>query len=261
LADPAFDAAAFHRHLRTRTLGRALVSFDEVGSTIDEAWAGHARGAAHGTLVTAAVQTRGRGRSGRSWSTPRGNLAMSLLLADGCASRPLHLLPLAAGLALDAALAAHGAQTTLKWPNDVLIGGRKVSGILAERRGTGQSTAVVLSMGVNVANHPEALGDDALPATSLAAEGVTATPEEVAAGFLGAFEPWWDALAHGAPELLDAWRTRARFWGTAVRVRTPGGVTHGVARTLDEHGRLVLEVDGSPVAVVAGDLELPVVDA
>jgi len=263
LAETPFDPNAFARRLGTRVLGRAHEVHAAVGSTNDEAWEAHGRGAPHGTVVIAAVQTRGRGRAGRRWETPRGGIAISLLLSEGCAARPLHVIPLAAGLALAESFEALGLTPSLKWPNDVLIGGRKVSGILAEQRGAGARSTVVLGVGVNVAQRVEDLvaaahDPHAVPATSLAVEGVTASREEVAAGFLTAFEPWWEALAErGADPVLDAWRGRARFWGETVRVRGAGGVMHGVARGLDAHGRLVLDVDGAPVAVIAGDLELP----
>jgi BirA family biotin operon repressor/biotin-[acetyl-CoA-carboxylase] ligase len=199
---------------------------------------------------------------------PGKGLALSVLLHAGCAPRGAGggrgAIPLAAGLALARGLEALGVRADLKWPNDLLIGGRKLAGILCEsRRGAGaggweSGDAVVIGVGVNVreerSDFPEALSGSA---TSLAIEGCGATREEVAAEFLNALEPLWTELEEGDPAaVLAAWRERAAFWGRTVRVRTPAGDVTGVARGLDAGGGLVIESDGRAVTVLAGDLEL-----
>lgn len=268
MAESRFDRAAFESRLRTHVAGRHLIARAEVESTNDVAWEALAQGLPDGTTVVADAQTRGRGRAGRSWQTgPGKGLALSLVMHAGCApargpGAGRGAIPLAAGLALARALERFGARTELKWPNDLLSGGRKLAGILCEsRRGGGgpaAGDAVVIGVGVNVG---EARADLAGPladsATSLAIEGAAATREQVAAEFLNAFEPLWGELEEGDPAaVLAAWRERATFWGRTVRVRTPAGEVSGVATGLDPGGGLVIERSGETVTVVAGDLEL-----
>jgi BirA family transcriptional regulator, biotin operon repressor / biotin---[acetyl-CoA-carboxylase] ligase len=274
-----FDRARFGTRLSTRRLGRTLLARAEAGSTNDEAWGALEVGAPDGTVVVADVQSRGRGRAGRTWHTAPGkSLALSVLLTQGCDRRSLGLLPLAAGLAVAQALETQGAAPALKWPNDVLLGGRKVAGVLCESRrlqpAPGASTAppgregasagardvAVVGVGVNVA---QGAGDFppeiAETATSLSLAGIATDRESVAAAFLDALETLWAELrAGGRAALLAAWSARADFWGRAVTVRAPAGTLRGVARGLDPDGALVLGLgDGTQTVVVTGDLEAP----
>ncbi|MBI5710114.1 MAG: biotin--[acetyl-CoA-carboxylase] ligase [Candidatus Eisenbacteria bacterium] len=264
MADPTFDRARFSERLATRRLGRQLVVRAEVESTNDTAWDALAAGAADGTAVVADAQTRGRGRAGRAWHTAPGRgLALSVLLHQGCDRRQLGVLPLAAGLALARGLEELGVRAALKWPNDLLLGGRKLAGVLCESRrlpssagGAGQ--AAVIGVGVNVTQRAEDFPADlASSAISLALAGHAAGREEVAAGFLNALEPLWDELQEGArTRLLEAWSARAAFWGTPLTVRTPAGPLTGTARRLDDDGALVLALEtGVERAVLAGDVE------
>jgi len=260
LAESSFDRGAFTAALATRTLGRRLIARAEVGSTNDVAWEALAEGAPDGTTIVADAQTAGRGRAGRAWhQAPGRGLALSLLLHPGCERRQLGVLPLVAGLALANALEHVGARPELKWPNDLLLAGRKVSGILAESRGAPQGgDAVVIGVGVNVRHAPEDFPPELQAlATSLAMEGVATTREQVAAAFLNALEPLWTEVQEGGRErALDAWRARAAFWDREVRAHTPAGVRVGIARALDPDGGLVIEqADGSRVTIVAGDVE------
>lgn len=259
---PTFDRVRFAAALTTRRLGRELIARGTVESTNDVVWDALAAGAPDGIVAVADLQTRGRGRDGRNWLTPQGlGLAMSLLLRPGCERHTLTVLPLAAGLAVARALEAAGADARLKWPNDVLIGPRKVAGILSEsRRGPEGDDAIVVGIGVNVlqreSDFPEALRS---LATSLAVEGVHTDRETVAAAILDAFEPLWTELDEAGPAgIVEAWRRRATFWGRPLTVRTPAGEITGTARTLAEDGALVLAgADGAPLRVVAGDVTGP----
>ena len=124
----SFDRARFGARLSTRRLGRTLLARAEAGSTNDEAWDALETGASDGTVVVADVQSRGRGRAGRTWHTAPGKaLALSVLLTRGCDRRSLGLLPLAAGLAVAQALEPLGAAPALKWPNDVLLHARDLA--------------------------------------------------------------------------------------------------------------------------------------
>jgi len=261
LAEPGFDRVAFTRQLRTRRLGCALFVRGEVDSTNDEAWTLAQGGVGDGTCVVADTQTRGRGRHGRAWHTTPGRaLAMSLVLHPGCERAALASAPLVAGVALAQALETLGVPAQLKWPNDLLVGGRKLSGILVEcRRDAQGSEIVIMGVGVNVAQRAEDFPPELREiATSMALAGSDATREQVAAEFLNALEPAWDEHQEGDPRrALDAWRARATFWGQAVTVATPTGTVTGVARDLDERGGLIVEDEsGRRVTVYAGDMEL-----
>jgi BirA family biotin operon repressor/biotin-[acetyl-CoA-carboxylase] ligase len=267
LAEATFDRAEFAARLTTRRLGRTLVARATVGSTNDAAWDALAEGAPDGVVVVADAQTAGRGRDGRAWHTAPGRgLALSVLLHLGCDRRPVGTLPLVAGLALAEALAGLGVATRLKWPNDLLAGGRKLSGILVESRRAPHALrdslpgdVAVVGVGVNVsqAAHdfpPEVRG----LATSLALEGHALTRERVAAAFLGRLEPLWDEHAEGGRErVLERWRARAALWGREVVVRTAAGALRGIARALDDDGGLVVEdAAGRVTTVLAGDVDV-----
>jgi BirA family biotin operon repressor/biotin-[acetyl-CoA-carboxylase] ligase len=259
LADARFDRNRFNGALRTARLGRTLVARAETGSTNDDAWDALSGGMSDGVTVVADAQVRGRGRSGRAWThAPGQGLALSVALHLGCDVRQAGVVPLVAGLALAEAAASLGAAPRLKWPNDVLLGGRKLAGVLCElRRPAAGGEAVVIGVGVNVgqalADFPEQLR---ATATSLAIAGVATTVEEVAAAFLNALEPCWTRLQEGdRASLLREWSARAAFWGEPVTVNAPGGPLSGVAQRLDDDGALVLRLEsGIEQRVVAGDL-------
>ena len=260
--DSTFDRAAFGAALHTRHFGHFLIARGEVESTNDLAWELLSSGEApDGAVVVADAQTRGRGRAGHSWHTAPGRgLALSIVLHQGCDRRQLGVLPLLAGLALARGLETLGARAELKWPNDLLLDGRKVSGILVESRRTFEGgDAAVIGVGVNVTQAAEDFPAELRTlATSLALAGVATTREDVAAAFLDALEPLWAEFQEGDRRVaLDAWKARASFWGRRLRVRGAGGEVEGIARDLDVDGALVLEREGGERVVVhAGDVEL-----
>ena len=221
-------------------LGLPRLHLRETDSTSTRAKELALAGAPHGALVTAAGQTAGRGRQGRAWTTPRGAaLAMSLVLRD---APPL--LPLVAAVAV-AQACGEGAQ--IKWPNDVLVGGRKVAGILAE--GRPHEGWTVLGIGVNVAVDPVDLPPE-LRETAGTLGREPADVEPFLAGLLVALE---GALALPAAALLDVWRARDALAGREVAWSDGSGVAAGV----DEEGRLVVRLaDGSVTALHAGEVHL-----
>lgn len=260
MAEATFDRARFAGVLATRRLGRALIVRGETGSTNDDAFEALCAGMPDGVTVVADAQSRGRGRAGREWlHAPGLGLAMSFALHPGCDARQAGAVPLAAGLAVARAVGAFGARAALKWPNDVLAGGRKLAGVLCElRRAPAGGEIVVVGIGVNVrqaeADFPPALRGSA---TSLAMAGANAAVEDVAARVLSEFEPLWTELQEGdRAAVLRAWSERAAFWGEPVTVRTPAGPVGGVAQRLDADGALVLRLEsGAETTVLAGDLE------
>src|SRR5437867_2561363 len=251
----------FQRALRAQRLGHPLFTRAEVDSTNDVAWELAQQGADEGACVVADHQTRGRGRQGRAWHTAPGKgLALSVLLHPGCDAATLGTAPLVAGLAIARGLHALGFDGRLKWPNDLLAGTRKISGILAESRRNAEGTdVVILGVGVNVSQTEVDFPSELRGlATSLALEGRVVAREAVAAAFLNALEPLWDEHQEGdRNEVLDLWRAKAGFWGRPVTVRTPAGEIEGIARDLDPSGALVIETtDGRRTTVFAGDLEV-----
>ena len=257
-ASARFDPSRFAAALHTRELGRRLRAVERTGSTNDDAWAALA-GEGHGVAVVAAVQERGRGRGGHAWTQVAGcGLAMSVGLYTRTGVRPGGLLPLAAGLAAARAAQALGLrEARLKWPNDVLVRGRKLAGLLCESRFTSEGDAVVVGIGMNVAHgasdFPPALRERA---TSLALAGVTTTIEQAAAAFLDELEPLWERIGEGdAAPILTGWAGLCDDWGRAMRARAPGGDIEGVAVRLAPDGALVLETPAGEQRIVAGDVE------
>ena len=221
-------------------IGSPRLHLVNTSSTNDRARELAKAGAPHGAIVTAAEQTAGRGRQGRTWSAPAGHaLLLSVILRH-----PPQLLPLAAAVAV-AECCGEGA--AIKWPNDILLDGRKVSGILVE--GRPQEGWAVLGIGVNVAIRVEDLPAELhATATSLGRE-----PREV--------EPFLDtllaaltrALALDAAAVLDAWRGRDYLRGRSVA--WAGG--EGRAAGVDGEGRLVVELaSGGRTTLDAGEVHL-----
>jgi BirA family biotin operon repressor/biotin-[acetyl-CoA-carboxylase] ligase len=166
-----------------------------------------------------------------------------------------------AGLALSEAVDAllpPGRRSELKWPNDLLVGGRKLSGMLLEAAAAepGRLDHLVLGIGVNVVSHPEGLP---YPATSLAAEGARTDAAAVLSGFAGRFLPVYRAWERaGFAAIREAWLARARGLGQPIVVRLENATLDGRFAALDEQGALLLEAaDGSRRTVTAGDLHFP----
>jgi BirA family biotin operon repressor/biotin-[acetyl-CoA-carboxylase] ligase len=221
-------------------LGTPRLHLREIDSTSDRARALALAGAPHGALVTAAAQTAGRGRQGRVWTTqPGAALTMSVVLRD-----PPPLLPLVAAVAVAESC---GAGARIKWPNDVLVEGRKVAGILAE--GRPHEGWAVLGVGVNVAVDVGALPEE-LREKAGSLGRTRADVEPFLSSLLGALER---AFALGPEQLLDAWRARDALLGSEIS--WAGG--SGVARGIDGEGRLVVELPGGGrTALNAGEVHL-----
>jgi BirA family biotin operon repressor/biotin-[acetyl-CoA-carboxylase] ligase len=225
--------------IRTR-LGNPRLHLRETDSTNDRARALAMAGAPHGTLVTAGVQRAGRGRQGRTWSAPPGRALLASLVLREISP----LLALASAVAV-ADVVGEGA--AIKWPNDVLVGGRKVAGILAE--GRPQEGWAVLGIGINVAVREH----DLPPQLAERAAGLGLEPaaiEPMLTALLAALEL---RLAQDAAVILDAYRARDALVGRGVRWAHGDGVAAGV----DVDGRLLVDLaDGSRAALDAGEVHL-----
>ena len=232
------------------------IRYDSVGSTNAEALA-RARAGDPGPLwITAREQTVGRGRRGRAWTSPPGNLYATLLLGDPGPTAVAPQLSFVAALAVhDAVLAAAGQRPIslmLKWPNDVLCSGAKLAGILIE--GEGRPLAVAIGIGINCRQHPT---DTAYPATDLGEAGVEVSPELLFDRLAPAMQrrlAQWDC-GHGFASIRADWLARAHAPGTELSLRFGERESTGAFETLDEAGRLIVRrPDGKTEAIMAGDV-------
>jgi BirA family transcriptional regulator, biotin operon repressor / biotin---[acetyl-CoA-carboxylase] ligase len=216
-------------------------------------------GAPEGLVVVAEHQTAARGRLDRTWETPpRSALLFSVLLRPVVPARSWPWLPLLTGYALGQALQGHGYDAGVKWPNDLLIGDRKIAGILVERVETPDGPAAVVGVGLNVL-----LGADELPvptATSLLLEG-DATPDRTAllvdllAALREAYDAWQAGGEPGAERLRASYAGACVTLGRDVRVELPGGgLLVGRATGIDPGGRLVVAGPDGDTPVGAGDV-------
>lgn len=213
-------------------------------------------GAPEGLVVVADHQTAGRGRLDRTWETPAGSaLTFSILLRPTVPAADWPWLPLLTGLATAKALTSLGYAAGVKWPNDVLIGERKVAGILVERLETPDGPAAVVGVGLNTAMTAEEL--PVPTATSLSLEsGTGGAPDrsEVLAPVLAAIREAYDAWQQGG-DLAASYASACVTVGQAVRVDLPdGSVLEGQAVTVDGSGRLVVEAADGRHQVGAGDV-------
>lgn len=240
--------------------GFVLHAFDRVESTNDEAKRLAEAGAASGQVVVAAEQTRGRGRYGRPWSSPPGNLYASVLLR---LSRPVAQtaqISLVAGLALAEAIERFGpadCELTLKWPNDVLLGRAKTAGLLLESGGgPGRGRPwLVVGSGVNIVSFPE---DVPYPATCLRREGFaeTLTPLALLEAYVWRLDDWlarWRRL--GFADVRRAWLARSPHLGEAIRLRLAHEEVRGRFVGLTPSGALLLEeAGGGRREIAAGEV-------
>jgi BirA family biotin operon repressor/biotin-[acetyl-CoA-carboxylase] ligase len=234
-----------------------LYSLDLVDSTNSWLLERARAGVPFWTAVVARAQSAGRGRQGRRWSSDPGGLFMSVL-CPAPRSEVLGLVGLATGTAVARAVkeTSGSGDVRLKWPNDVLIDGRKVAGILAETRGSAARWGLVAGIGVNIMTLPDS-GGDALPATSIAASGTAPPIETVAAAVLGHLRVCYDAVLRGdARRVVSDWRALSvAWWGRPVSLRDGGVVMQGRPVDVDEAGRLVVEMDhGERLALSSGDV-------
>ena len=209
--------------------------------------------------ITADRQTGGRGRRGRAWSSEPGNLYASLLLIDAAPVEALASLPLAIAIAVQRAVQAvlppDGAVAAVKWPNDILIDGAKMCGILIEgERLLDGRHAVVIGIGVNVATAPES---GLYPVTTIRASGGTVLPDELFTHLfmeMAAALDLWDA-GRGLPDIVAAWRRAAHGIGQPITVNLTDRSIPGRFVDIDETGHLILETDDGPrLRIAAGDV-------
>jgi BirA family biotin operon repressor/biotin-[acetyl-CoA-carboxylase] ligase len=247
--------------LHTHDLGQTLHCSPELPSTNDRAKELAEAGAVHGEVVIAESQTAGRGRRGRTWASPSGrNLYMSVILRPQLPPQRAPELTLVASLAACDACRQAGVEAGIKWPNDVLVDGRKVAGILTELSAEPDAVHwVVLGIGVNLNSGEDDFPDELRDvATSLAIERGQAVPRALfTAALLSTLEEWLDLHAsEGFGPIREAWRARSFTLGREVRVDSDGAEVTGVAEDIDEVGALLVRTRSGLSRVVAGDVHL-----
>jgi BirA family transcriptional regulator, biotin operon repressor / biotin---[acetyl-CoA-carboxylase] ligase len=266
---PCFDVTSIPaQHFETSQLVEALAGaghkalhFSALDSTMSEAsrqaTAGH-----QGTLwIIADSQDSGRGRHGRNWVSPPGNLHATLLLTSGVAAANAAEIGFVAGLALhDAVCVLTGLKSprlALKWPNDLLIDHAKCAGLLLEGTSQGSAFTLAVGFGVNVSAAPEGF---AYAATALGQHVPEASREQLmlllANSFAERFAMWHKARETGAgfADVREEWRRRAAFLGKQVVLRLPAGPVSGIFDDVDATGRLVLVTSDGRRIIDAGDL-------
>ena len=237
-----------------------LTELDETGSTNADALAAAKSGDPGRLWIRAARQVQGKGRQGRPWVSERGNLYCSLLLID-----PAHDLEKLGTLPLAVACAVHGALASLpgagrhvfkiKWPNDILADGKKISGILLESLALEDGRlAVAIGIGINCAHHPEPA---LYQATDLSGLGIETGPEllfpHLASTMAATLEAW--NQGKGFPQIRAEWLRLARGVGEKITVNVPTGPLEGVFEDIDATGRLVLRLQNSEIRhISAGDV-------
>jgi BirA family biotin operon repressor/biotin-[acetyl-CoA-carboxylase] ligase len=244
-------------HVAARWLGCLRIDLEECGSTNDEAARIARAGARHGTIVIAKAQRSGRGRDGRVWASPHGGLYLSAVVRPPLPLVDVPPMTLAIGIGLCDAVRTAGAPAVLKWPNDLLVGGRKLAGVLVEAQSQGgKLESVVVGIGVNLDGALE--GELSERAITLAeAAGTTIDHEAFLTRLLAHVERWIDRyVATGLEAIIPAWQDRMAV-GLSARATVDGEALTGEVQGLDLDGALLLRDDSGRVhRVRSGDVEV-----
>lgn len=215
-----------------------LRAFQTVGSTMDEAHALAAEGAEEGSLVIALRQSQGRGRQGRVWESPEGGVYLSIVFRPLRPAADTPQLALVAGLALAEAIkAVTGLLPSIRWPNDLMLGEKKLAGILVEAR----DRAVIVGLGINALTPLNQLPETGI---SLAAAGHPCEAPQLTAALYTRLLAWYDVWARkGFAPVRAALRPWIGVFGQVVHISAGSQQLEGTAQDLDERGRLVVRLD------------------
>ncbi|MFH1646667.1 MAG: biotin--[acetyl-CoA-carboxylase] ligase [Chloroflexota bacterium] len=252
-----YSSGEIRRGLATGIIGRKVLFYPRLASTMDTARQEAKRGAPEGTVIIAGEQTRGRGRLKRPWLSPVGNIALSIILRPDIAGLP-YLVMIASLAAVRGIREVAGLKARIKWPNDVLVGGKKVGGILIENELKGDRVDyAVIGIGINVglraADHAGIAG---IAAGLNEAAGKEISRAALVRGLLTEFERLYLALPEGGAVFME-WRDNLVTLGKKVTATSGKDVVEGIAEAVDGDGALVLRrTDGTLTRIVAGDVTL-----
>ncbi len=231
-----------------------LVTLDSVGSTNEEAKRVVECGTDGAVVITAKSQTEGRGRYDRKWISGEGNLYASILLPVDFVIEDAAQLSFVTAIAARYTLAKNDAPIKLKWPNDLLINGKKCGGILLESYRSGNKDYIIIGIGVNIRNHPQ---NTEYPATSLHMEGVgEAGVENILSALVRNFDNYYNLWCReGFAEIREKWLENAVGIGENIKVRTGKDTITGIFEDIDSNGALILRLeDGNIKTITAGDV-------
>jgi BirA family transcriptional regulator, biotin operon repressor / biotin---[acetyl-CoA-carboxylase] ligase len=252
----SLSPSSITRDLRTGFIGRKVIYYSTLPSTMDAARRA-ARGAAiAGTVIIAGEQTAGKGRLQRTWLSPPGSIALSIVLYPDIASLPY--LIMIASLAVSYSIETNaGLKTQIKWPNDILIDGKKVSGILIQNEVNGNRVVFSLvGIGINVDLNISDYSEISSTAASLKSQNGKDIRIKIIRSLLTEFETLYVKLPD-SPLVFKAWRARLVTLGKKVRALSGGGAIEGIAENVDETGALLIrQSDYSLIRIVAGDVTL-----
>jgi BirA family biotin operon repressor/biotin-[acetyl-CoA-carboxylase] ligase len=249
--------AAITDNLKTRFIGQRVICYPSLPSTMDVARQQAQQGAAEGTVVLAEEQTAGRGRIKRAWLSPKGSIALSIILHPSPAYLP-SLIMVASLAVVHCIEKASGLKAQIKWPNDVLVNQKKVCGILIESDVRGKAVDyAIIGIGINVNLKPSDFPEISPPATSLSHElGGELSRLDIIRCLLVETERLYLALPAGE-SVYQEWRDRLATLGQKVEVSSAEARYEGIAESVASDGSLLLrQADGSLTKIVAGDVSL-----
>ncbi|MFC1925690.1 biotin--[acetyl-CoA-carboxylase] ligase [Chloroflexota bacterium] len=244
--------------LNTSLIGQSVLYYPSIPSTMDVARKMVKEGASEGVVIVAGEQTRGRGRLERRWLSPPGtSLSLSVILRPDIALLPK--LNMVASLAVLQSVERMGVlKPVIKWPNDILINGRKVSGILIESIFEGNELkAAITGIGINVELDPTSFPEISTIATSLSIEsGKEVSRRQVLYALLEEFDQLYQGLNRGEP-VYEKWLARVETLGKLVQVKWGDKIEEGHVESINVDGSLILKRhDGSLITMVAGEVTL-----
>ncbi len=239
----------------TKILGRKIIYFQEIDSTNEYAKR-IAMEEEEGTLIIADVQRKGHGRRSREWASPRGGIWMSVILKPDVHPRHLIKIVFVGAVAVVEALEALGVEARIKWPNDILVNGKKICGILAEGKySESKVDYIILGVGLNINVDKDALPPEATSLKEIL--GVELPLMDVFKVLIGKLEHWYGIFKRQEYDILfNRWRSRA-ILNRKVRILSEEGEFEGIAWDVDEDGALIVETpDGKMEKVIYGDVSL-----
>lgn len=253
----SLSPASITDKLETRFIGQKVIYYPSVASTMDVARQKVQQGVAEGTVIVADEQVAGKGRIKRIWLSPRGNIALSIIFYPRLSYLP-YLIMLASLAVVHSIEAVTGLKPQIKWPNDVLVNGKKVCGILIESDVRGDTVAyAIIGIGMNVSLRFSDVSELISQATSLSGElGRDVSRVNMIRHLLTEIEKLYLALPSGQA-IYDEWRDRLVTLGRRVLVKSGTSILEGIAESVGTDGSLLLRLsDGSTTKIIAGDVTL-----